>query len=605
MATKRPAGKASKQKRIAGLHHDVPESILGAEGADLIPGEVLLQLDEAASGALTESIAGGSTRGRSLAGATAFGYPALDSAMSTLGVVSITRLHPPAPISSLAMTEATAMASTFRLRFDPGTPLGQAIDTLAKVEGVQFAEPNRYRETYVVPNDPSFASQWGLAKINCPAAWDRNTGSPAIVVAVIDTGVDLDHPELAPLLVAGTDVVDLGPSPVAPAGFRFEGDFQGVDNEPQDEVGHGTHVAGTIACLSNNAAGVAGVTWHCGLMPVRVLARIVNIANPADVRGLGSAADIAAGIRWAVDHGARVLNLSLGGPVDTEVERDAIAYANAHGVVICAAMGNGGPGAAPSFPGAYPDVVAVGAIDQADHRASFSQVGPHIDVAAPGVGILSTVWDNGFATMSGTSMATPHVAGVTALVLSSNPSLTGAQAADIVRQTARPLRDSPGDPVPNDNYGFGCVDAEAAVNRASPPQPRTSTITCRFTSPVTCRATTPVTCRRSIVIRCPTDQIRCPTRPIICRPSVISICPSDQIRCTNPVICRVTQVCPIPSQIACPSGPVCGVPGRPGPGQPGAAPPSGEWESEPGWDDPAAGQYDPYAGYYPPDESGQ
>jgi subtilisin family serine protease len=175
---------------------------------------------------------------------------------------------------------------------------------------VQYAEPNRYRETYVVPNDPSFASQWGLSKINCPAAWDRTTGAPTIVVAVIDTGVDLDHPELAPLLVPGTDMVDLGPTPTPPAGFRFEGDFQGRDNVPQDEVGHGSHVAGTIACLSNNAFGVAGVTWNCRVMPVRVLARIVNIANPSDVRGTGSAADIA-GHPLGSRQWRTVLNLSL------------------------------------------------------------------------------------------------------------------------------------------------------------------------------------------------------------------------------------------------------------------------------------------------------
>jgi subtilisin family serine protease len=164
-------------------------------------------------------------------------------------------------------------------------------------------------------------------------------------------------------------------------------------------------------------------------------------------------------------------------------------------------MGNGGPAAGASFPGAYPDVVAVGAIDQADQRASFSQVGPHIDIAGPGVGILSTVWDNGFTTMSGTSMATPHVAGVAALVLSINPGLTGAQAAEILRQTARPLRDNPGDPIPNNNYGFGCVDAQAAVNRAGPPVIRPSTLTpCRPTQPVFCRATLSGACRPSVVV---------------------------------------------------------------------------------------------------------
>jgi subtilisin family serine protease len=579
MATKKPAGKSGQQKRFSGLHHEVPASIFSTDGSDIIPGEIIVQLDDAASGAITESIPSGPARGRDFAGAMAFGHPALDAALSKLKVSSIARMHPPAPVSSMAMTEATAMASTFRVRFDKGTSVEHAVKALAQVQGVQYAEANRYRETYVVPNDPSFASQWGLTKINCPPAWDRTTGAPAIVVAVIDTGVDLDHPELASLLVAGSDMVDLGATPTAPPGFRFEGDFQGRDNVPQDEVGHGTHVAGTIACMSNNAAGVAGVTWNCRVMPVRVLARIVNISNPADVRGTGSAADIAAGIRWAVDNGARVLNLSLGGTGDTQVERDAIAYAVAHGVVVCAAMGNAGVTGATSFPAAYPDVVAVGAIDQADHRASFSQVGPHIDIAGPGVGILSTVWDNGFTTMSGTSMATPHVAGVAALVLSINPGLTGPQVADTLRQTARPLRDSPSDPVPNNNYGFGCVDALAAVNRASPPVVRpTLQITCRPTVPISCRATQLVICRPSVVTTCPTDPIRC--------------------RATTVIACRPTLVtCPQPSAtIRCPSGPVCGV----FPGQPGGPGPLGGGQSS--WDAVDGSESDPYSGYYGGDE---
>jgi len=597
MGTMSTTGKSRKQKRLAGIHHDVPGPMFDAPGADAIPGEVILQLDAGASGGLTGSIAGGPSRGRMVAGTTAFGHPDLDRALAGLGVISIARLHPPAPPTSMAMSEATAMASTFRVRFDPAKPVEQAVETLSTVAGVEFVEPNRYRETYVVPNDPSFASQWGLAKINCPGAWDRTTGVSSIVVAVIDTGVDLDHQELAPLLLAGADLVDLGPNPTPPPGFRFEGDFTGVDNVPQDEVGHGTHVAGTIACLSNNGVGVAGVTWNCRILPVRVLARIVNVSDATDVRGVGSAADIAAGIRWAVDHGARVLNLSLGGSSDTQVERDAIAYAVANGAVVCAAMGNGGTMAGPSFPGAYPDVVAVGAIDQADHRASFSQVGPHIDLAGPGVGILSTVWDNGYATYSGTSMATPHVAGVAALVLSINPQLTGPQAADILRQSARPLRDLPGDPVPNDNYGFGCVDAQAAVQRALPAPAPTAPIMCRPT--IACPVTAAVTCVQSTLIGCPTKQV-------ICRPSVVVICQSNPVRCTSPILCRPTILhCPpsgrvCPSALACPSGPVCGP--QPGPGDPEMN--QGGWSQAPDWGDLAADEGDPYAAYYGRNEGG-
>jgi subtilisin family serine protease len=456
MAKQRKRTKAATARsRTKSRMPQIAEPIFTDEVSNIIPGEVIVQLSPDASAQITESIAPGPSRGHPVSGARGFGVSGLDRVLADLQVTSVTRLTPPAPTMTAADESLVALASTFKIRYESDTDALTAAETLSNVDGVEYAEPNRYRETYAIPNDPSFPTQWGLTKINCPPAWDRTTGSASVVVAVIDTGIDLDHPELAALLVPGTDMVDLGPAPTPPPGFHFEGDFMGRDSDPQDEVGHGTHVAGTIACASNNGTGVAGVTWNCRLMPVKVLTRMVNNANPLDVRGVGSAADIAAGIRFAVDHGARVLNLSLGGTVDTLVERDAIAYAISQGAVIVAAMGNAfGSGNPTSFPGAYPDVVAVGAIDQTDHRAFFSQTGPHIDVAAPGMGVLSTVWDNGFATMSGTSMASPHVAGVAALILSCNSSLTGAQVAEIIRQTARPLRDNPADPVPNDNYGF-------------------------------------------------------------------------------------------------------------------------------------------------------
>ncbi len=628
MAQKRKSVRGGSKKSSRPTQAE--ESIFGSDGSNAIPGELLVQLRDDVAAQITESIPRGPTRGRADAGPRSFGVSALDSVLNELKVSSVTRLHSPASPLAAGMTDAVAMASTFRVRFERGVDVEEAAGRFGDLDGVEYAEPNRYRETSIIPNDPSFSAQWGLTKINCPAAWDRTTGSPNVVVAVIDTGIDLDHPELAPLLVQGTDMVDLGPNPIPPAGFRFEGDFAGRDNDPQDEVGHGTHVAGTIACLSNNGTGVAGVTWNCRLMPVRVLARIVNITNPNDVRGTGSAADIAAGIRWAADHGARVLNLSLGGTVDTQVERDAIAYAIAQGCVVVAAMGNAfNQGNPTSFPAAYPDVIAVAAIDQADHRASFSQTGPHIDVSAPGVGILSTVWDNGFTTMQGTSMASPHVAGVAALIFSCNPNLTAAQVGDIIRQTARPLRDNPGDPVPNDNYGHGCVDAEAAINRACPAPSRPiircpSVVTICPSQQVVCPSRPIVTCP-SVATICPSQLAACPSRPIVTCPSLLTICPTRSISCASQVtvcpsrtiascpseitlcpsqtvVCptRSAVTCPQPSAvIRCPSGPLCGIdhPGLP-PGSPGAAMDphgtagydpygTGDWEA-----------YDPYSPWY-------
>jgi subtilisin family serine protease len=458
---------------------------------NIIQGEVLVTLSPAAADSMTESIpllpvgpAGSSSR--------SLGVDDLDSVLVDLGAYDIARLAPsrtgiaePGAVfgaSGLLEEEDIELSRSFRIRIASDTDVVEAAARIAEVSTVENAEPNRWREATIVPNDPQFPNQWGLSKINAPAAWDRTTGSPSVIVAVIDSGCDLDHPELAPLLVPGFDMVDLGPAPVPQTGWRFEGDFAGRDPIPEDEVGHGTHVSGTIACLSNNAASVAGVNWQTKIMPIKALTRMVRISD-GRVTGVGSSADIAAAIRHAADNGAHVINMSLGSNSPTQVESSAVAFAISKGLVVVAAMGNDGTNNQ-SFPAAYSGVVSVGAIDSADHRASFSQTGPHIDVAAPGVGILSTYLAGGTATLNGTSMATPHVSGVAALIKAAKPTVTGTEIADILRSTARPLRDAPGDPVPNDQYGHGCLDAKAAVDKAIGALPPPPTLTQPLRTPV-------------------------------------------------------------------------------------------------------------------------
>lgn len=443
-------------------------------GADsIVPGEVLLTLRPDAAETMTGSVP--LHPSGVFGAASTLGVDELDSVLAELGAHDITRLAPsPVGIAGAAALAGDelgqlepaehTLARSFRVRIEIDSDVEAAAARLAEVDSVEVAEPNRWRETMVTPDDPQFGSQWGLTKIKAPAAWDVTTGSPSVVVGVVDSGCDLDHPELAPLLVNGYDMVDLGPNPTPPPGWRFEGDFAGRDATPEDEVGHGTHVAGTIAALTDNGTQVAGVGWQTKIMPVKALTRMVRISD-GRVSGVGSSADVAAAVRWAADNGAHVINMSLGSDAQTTVERNAIAYAIGKGVVVVAAMGNDGS-ANPSYPAAYPDVVAVGAIDSADHRASFSQTGGHISLVAPGVGIVSTYLAGGTTTMSGTSMATPHVAGVAALIKAVKPSATGAEIADILRQTTRPLRDDPADPVPNDRYGYGCLNAEAAVLKA-------------------------------------------------------------------------------------------------------------------------------------------
>lgn len=564
-------------------------TVFGAGANNVIPGEVVIQLRPDAAAALSVGVPTGPSRGL-LGIATNFGVSELDAVLADIGTTSITAVHAPAPpraVRGFAIAaDFTPMNSTFKVRFDLGQAVETVVSRLASVGEVEVAEPNRYREAYVIPNDPSYPQQWGLAKINCPAAWDRTTGSPNVTVAVVDSGVDLNHPQLAPLLLPGRDLVDWGPNPSPPglAPWVLEGDFAGVDNDPQDEVGHGTHVAGTIACLSNDGIAVAGVTWQCRLLPVRVLARARNTTT-GEVRGIGSSADIAAGITWAADHGAQVINLSLGGDVNTTVEQTAVAYAVSRGVVVVAAMGNKGTGD-PSYPAAYPDVIAVGAVNAIDQRASFSQWGPHIDVVAPGVNVLSTYWDDTYAFLQGTSMASPHVAGVAALILSCNATIPASQVGQIIRDTARPLRDNPADPVPNDRYGSGLVDASAALDRACPPRPSELIIRCRPSLQVPCR---------SVQIICPSKLIRCVPSQVVRCPSVTVVCPSIQVRCPSDQVCPTGEVCPPSTQVCpslpvCPSGPVCGQPWQPG--QPGQQFGGGGGIADYGTYDPYG--YDPY-----------
>lgn len=543
-------------------------SFLGPEPVE-VPGEVVISLKPEVGRSLEVSVPTGPSRGGP-PGVRALGSTALDQALARLKVVDVRKVHPPlppAPRGVLAADVEATLENTYRVRFDAATEVSTAVTKLSGLEEVAYAEPVLLREAFVVPNDPGYPQQWGLAKIRGPEAWDRTTGDPSVIVAVVDTGVDLDHPELASLLLPGQDMVDFGPNPGPPQpGWVWEGDFNGRDNVPQDEVGHGTHVAGTIACTSNEGVGVAGVTWNCRILPVKVLNRARRLSDNR-ISGFGSSVDIAAGIRWAADHGARVVNMSLGGPGADQVTADAIAYANTRGCLVIVAMGNTG-NSVPQFPAAFPGVMAVGAVDINDARAPFSSMGPHIAISAPGVGILSTVWDNSHATMDGTSMATPHVAGVAALLFSCRASLTAAQVRQAIIDTARPLRDSPGDPVPNDRYGAGLVDARAALDRACPPVSR-QIVSCGGV------VTRPVICDQPVsrLVVCRTQTVACQqvTRPIVCQsPSQVVVCEpvTRQVTCqlTAGVVCdprpSAIVACPsvavCPSVQACPSGPVCG-----------------------------------------------
>lgn len=302
---------------------------------------------------------------------------------------------------------------------------------------VQFAEPHYLymsNESDPAPNDQLFRPyQWNLPITETIAGWNISKGSGQIKVAVLDTGVDLNHVDLQGRLAEGYNV------------------FQ-PDAAPMDDVGHGTHVAGIISALVNNGEGVAGMNWYDAVMPVKVL----------DETGAGSTYSVAQGIIWATDNGAKVINMSLGNYTDAAFLHDAVRYAFERDVVLVAASGNDNTGQ-PGYPAAYPEVFAVAATDHNMRRAPFSNYGDYIDAAAPGVGIASTYPGNQYAALSGTSMASPHVAALAALIRSADPSLTNTEVMDIMRGSAIDL----GIPGADPQYGYGQINVVQALQQAA------------------------------------------------------------------------------------------------------------------------------------------
>lgn len=285
----------------------------------------------------------------------------------------------------------------------------------------------------VIPNDTLYSEyQWNLPQIATEAGWNLTKGSKDIVVAVVDTGVQSDHPDLRGRLVEGTNIVD----PSKP---------------PEDDVGHGTHVAGIIAAGVNNNEGVAGMTWYTKIMPVKVL----------DSSGSGSTYSVAQGVIWAVDHGAHIINMSLGNYAEASFLHDALKYAYDRGVVLIAASGNDNTDR-PGYPAAYPEVFAVAATDPNGVKADYSNFGDYIDVAAPGTSIPSTYPGSRYAALSGTSMASPHVAALASLVKAVNPQLGTEEIMDLLRKTAKDLGPAGKDP----NFGHGEIDVRSALQSA-------------------------------------------------------------------------------------------------------------------------------------------
>ncbi|MFN8524195.1 MAG: S8 family serine peptidase [Chloroflexota bacterium] len=314
---------------------------------------------------------------------------------------------------------------------------------------VTYAEVDHRAAATEVPNDPGAGSQWGLSKSGAYWAWDVTQGSPAVKIAVLDSGADLGHPDIATKIAGSANFTSLsaGSCPLNPAAVA-------------DVYGHGTHVAGIAAAATGNGVGVAGVGRNSSLLIGKVLAD----------DGLGYYSWIACGITWAADSGAKVINLSLGATYPSTLLENAVNYAAGKGVVVVAAAGNSGS-TTQFYPAAYGNVIAVGSTNTSDQLSSFSNRGGWVSLVAPGESIYATLPRNpnsmgssNYGWLSGTSMASPHVAGVAALVWAAGAT-SAAQVRSILLSTA--------DATPGTNVTFsnGRLNSHRAVLAAKALQP--------------------------------------------------------------------------------------------------------------------------------------
>jgi subtilisin family serine protease len=341
--------------------------------------------------------------------------------------------------AGMGATVARVAGTGARLVRTAGDPAAVAA-RLERTHGVRWAEPNfAVHALAAVPNDAQWPALSGVRRIGAPAFWAAHAlgAFPAlggVPIGIVDTGIDTGHEDLAGKVLACGAAAD---------GVVTDGDCA-------DTEGHGTHVAGTVGALANNGVGVAGVAFSSPLIVCRAL------GGP---EGSGTVADVAACIRWAHVRGAKVISMSLGGPAShtlAEAAKTAYARGGRSGSLLVAAAGNDGDGST-NYPAGLDQVVSVGAVDGADAVAPFSNENADVELAAPGVDVLSTRLGGGYVRMSGTSMATPHASAAAALLWSATPSAT----ASLIRRRLDAAVDDLGAPGRDPAYGYGVVDIAA------------------------------------------------------------------------------------------------------------------------------------------------
>ncbi len=365
----------------------------------------------------------------------------------------------PAPVTPAELTaRSQALARLPQVRYAEPDYRVEAAGKAGRVFPAPI--PSRAQSTIPgSPNDPLYAQQWALSKIGAEEAWDIGLGDPDVVVALVDSGFQMDHEDLAGSNLWVNQAEQGGAPGVDDDGNGFTDDVHGwdwveQDPVPNDEFGHGTHVGGTLVAATDNGLGVASLGRRITLMPLRVL----------DDRGNGYVSDLIDALEYARLQQVRLVNLSLVLRFDSASLHEAIQALHRDGILVVAATGN--YGSQVYWPAAYTETLAVAAVDQNDLRASFSNAGPETDVAAPGVSILSTVNGNSYNLNSGTSMATPHVAALAGLLWSLRPDFTHEQVRALIRSTALDVNQATW-PGPDDFLGWGRIQAGVALTQAS------------------------------------------------------------------------------------------------------------------------------------------
>jgi len=324
----------------------------------------------------------------------------------------------------------------YTLKFDASENIEELVEEYSKLPEVEYAEPNYIYYTFIQPDDTLYSSQWGLTNIDAENSWNLTRGDETVVIGIIDTGVDWNHPDLAGNIwnnsdencnesddadsngyngdCRGYDFTDINTTDYTSSGYAIDSgeDYNTTDNNPMDYEGHGTHCSGIAGAVTNNSVGVAGVCWNCKIMPIRAGFKIQHPVN-----GWGGALevdDIANAIYYAIENNATILSMSFGG-TNSSVMEDAIRDAYNNGTILVAASGNDGD-SDKNYPAAYNNVISIAAIDSDNTSASYSSYGSWVDLAAPGTSIWSTYYDDTYLSTQGTSMAAPMIAGSIGLI---------------------------------------------------------------------------------------------------------------------------------------------------------------------------------------------